>query len=109
VATIDLGKLSSIQTITIGCLQHYRDWIMMPQWVSFEISVDGEQFTEVARLLNDVSLQNQASVIKDFTASFPERKARFVRVTAKKIDALPKGHPGQGQPAWIFADEIIVN
>jgi hexosaminidase len=109
VATIDLGKLSPVQTITLGCLQHYRDWIMMPQWVSFEVSEDGDQFTEVAKLLNDVSLQNQAFVIKDFTASFPERKARFIRVTAKKLDALPKGHPGEGQPAWIFADEIIVN
>jgi hexosaminidase len=109
VATIDLGKLSPVQTITLGCLQHYRDWIMMPQWVSFEVSEDGDQFTEVAKLLNDVSLQDQASVIKDFTASFPERKARFIRVTAKKLDALPKGHPGEGQPAWIFADEIIVN
>jgi hexosaminidase len=109
VATIDLGKLSPVKTITLGCLQHYRDWIMMPQWVSFEVSEDGDQFTEVAKLLNDVSLQDQASVIKDFTASFPERKARFIRVTAKKLDALPKGHPGEGQPAWIFADEIIVN
>jgi hexosaminidase len=109
VATIDLGKLSPVKTITLGCLQHYRDWIMMPQWVSFEVSEDGDQFTEVAKLLNDVSLQDQASVIKDFTASFPELKARFIRVTAKKLDALPKGHPGEGQPAWIFADEIIVN
>jgi hexosaminidase len=109
VATIDLGKLSPVQTITLGCLQHYRDWIMMPQWVSFEVSEDGDQFTEVAKLLNDVSLQNRVSVIKDFTASFPERTARFIRVTAKKLDTLPKGHPGEGQPAWIFADEIIVN
>jgi hexosaminidase len=109
VATIDLGKTSSIHTISIGCLQHFRDWIMMPQEVSFEVSDDGEHFTEVAKVLNDVSLQNQSSVIRDFTANFPEQKARYVRVTAKKLDALPKGHPGEGQPAWIFSDEIIVN
>lgn len=109
VATIDLGKTSSIHTISIGCLQHFRDWIMMPQWVSFEVSDDGEHFTEVAKVLNDVSLQNQSSVIRDFTANFPEQKARYVRVTAKKLDALPKGHPGEGQPAWTFSDEIIVN
>jgi hexosaminidase len=34
---------------------------------------------------------------------------RFIRVTAKVLDALPDGHSGRGTPAWLFADEIIVN
>ncbi len=46
--------------------------------------------------------------MKNFTASFPSLKARFVRVTAKVLDQLPKGHSGEGKPAWIFADEFIV-
>lgn len=109
IATIDLGQEENIHTISLGCLQSYRDWIMMPRWVKFEISDDGKNFTEVQTIPNDISENEQASTIKDFTANFSERKTRFIRVTAKALDALPKGHPGEGKPAWIFADEIIVN
>jgi hexosaminidase len=109
IATIDLGEEKNIHSLAIGCLQASRDWIMLPQWVKFEISADGKSFTEVKTVANDVSANEQAAVIKDFTASFPERKARFVRVTARVLDQLPKGHSGEGKPAWIFADEIVVN
>ena len=108
VATIDLGKETGVKSISLGCLQAYRDWIMMPQWVKFEVSGDGNAFTEVATVNNTVSQDEQASVIKEFTANFPEQKVRFVRVTAKVLNALPKGHSGEGKPAWIFADEIVV-
>jgi hexosaminidase len=109
IATIDLGKEKNIHGISIGCLQHYRDWIMMPQWVKFEVSADGKNFTEIKTVSNPVSLDEQASNIKNFTAEFPEQKVKSVRVTAKVLDALPKGHSGEGKPAWIFADEIVVN
>ncbi|HRP16445.1 MAG TPA: discoidin domain-containing protein, partial [Ginsengibacter sp.] len=109
IATIDLGSDQDVHTISLGCLQSARDWIMMPQWVKFEVSADGNQFTEVKTVPNDVSPNEMASTIKDFKAEFPTQKVRFIRVTAKAIDGLPKGHPGEGKPGWIFADEIMVN
>ena len=109
IAIVDLGEVKNISSISLGCLQSYRDWIMMPQWVKFEISDDGQNFTEVKTIQNDVSVEEQTATIKDFVANFPGHKAKFVRVTAKVLDALPKGHAGEGKPAWIFADEIVVN
>jgi hexosaminidase len=109
VATIDLGEAKNIHSISLGCLQKYRDWIMMPRWVTFEISNDGQNFTEVKKIQNEVSIDEQSPTIKDFVADFSARKARFIRVTAKVLDALPKGHVGEGKPAWLFADEIIVD
>jgi len=109
IATIDLGDEKNIHRLSLGCLQRYTDWIMMPQWVKFETSSDGQNFTELKTVQNDVSVNEQSPVIKDFVADFPERNARFIRVTAKVVDALPKGHSGEGKPAWVFADEIIVD
>ena len=109
IATIDLGEEKNIHSISLGCLQAYRDWIMMPQWVKFEGSSDGQNFTELKTVQNDVSVNEQQPTIKDFVAAFPERNARYVRVTAKVLNVLPKGHSGEGKPAWVFADEIVVN
>jgi hexosaminidase len=109
IATIDLAEKMNIHSVSLGCLQRYRDWIMMPQWVKFEISSDGMKFTEIETVQNDVSLNEQSPIIKDFSIDFPNQDVRFIRLTAKVLEALPDGHSGQGMPAWLFVDEIIVN
>ncbi|MGJ7029669.1 glycoside hydrolase family 20 protein [Niabella hirudinis] len=108
VATIDLGQPVTAGTITLGCLQHYGQWIFFPQWVQFEVSDDGKQFSEVAKVMNTVPVADKAAQTKDFTAKFGQRSFRYVRVTAKNLGQCPKGHPGEGQAAWLFCDEIMV-
>jgi hexosaminidase len=108
IATIDLDQPTSVHQIIIGCLQSYNDWIFLPQSVTYEISNDGTNFTNLGTVKNDISPDEKNAVIKDFTLDFPGRNARYIRVTAKNIGVCPKGHPGEGKPAWIFADEIMV-
>ncbi len=108
IATIDLGEVKNIKSISLGCLQNYNDWIFMPSSVQFEISLDGKTFTTLQTVNNTISTEDRNATIKDFTTTFAEQKTRFVRVTAKNTKC-PNGHPGEGKPAWIFSDEIIVN
>lgn len=108
IATIDLGAQTNIGSISLGCLQNYKDWIMMPRWVKFEFSDDGITFRDPKTINSPVSPEEKMTLIYDFKAVFAQKKARFVRVTAKVLDALPKGHSGEGKPAWLFADEIVV-
>jgi hexosaminidase len=103
-----LGSSKTIQQVTLGCLQRYNDWIFLPQSVAVEYSVDGQNFTSLGTVNNTVSSDEKASIIKDFTVKAAAVQARYIRVTAKVIDACPKGHSGEGKPGWLFADEIIV-
>lgn len=107
IATIDLGETTTIQTISLGCLQKYVDWIFLPQWVMVEASADGVSFTELQTVQNPVSI-NQRECIQDFKISVPPLYARYIRITAKN-NRCPPGHSGEGKPGWIFADEIIVH
>ncbi len=106
IATIDLGISKPIEGIALGCLQNYNDWIFLPQSVKFETSMDGITFTEIKTVVNPIDV-NQKSVRYDFKANFPSQLVRYVRVSAKN-NLCPNGHSGAGKPAWIFADEIIV-
>lgn len=106
VATIDLGESKTISSITLGCLQKYRDWIFMPQLVSFEGSDDGKTFKTLATVNNPVKRSEEVAQY-DFKGEFSPQKVRFVRVSAQNT-LCPEGHPGAGKAAWIFADEIIV-
>jgi hypothetical protein len=43
-----------------------------------------------------------------FHISFSHQcKARFVKVKAINFGKLPDWHPGKGEPAWLFVDEIV--
>jgi len=106
IATIDLGEEKSIQSIALGCLQHYNDWIFLPQSVTFETSIDGNVFTEIKTVNNPIDI-NQKNAMFDFKADFPLQSARYIRVSAKD-NLCPPGHSGAGKPGWIFADEIVV-
>lgn len=107
IATIDLGEIKNIQNMALGCLQHYNDWIFLPQWVKFETSTDGIAFTEIKTVINPVDI-NQKTAIFEFKTTFPTQAVRFIRVTAKN-NLCPAGHSGAGKPGWIFGDELTVD
>ncbi|HMT97284.1 MAG TPA: family 20 glycosylhydrolase, partial [Ferruginibacter sp.] len=107
IAMIDLGEMKNIQSITLGCLQNYGDWIFLPQSVKFETSVNGTDFEEIQTVNNPVNI-NERTVQYDFKATFSNKAVKFIRVTAKN-NLCPPGHSGEGKPGWIFADEIVVD
>lgn len=108
IATIDLGAGQDVSRLTLGCIQQWGSWVFLPLWVRFEVSEDGTTFSQVGQVDNTIPPDTQGTVIKDFTLTIPTRKARFIRVTAANPKVCPKGHPGEGKPCWIFADELMV-
>jgi hypothetical protein len=49
-------------------------------------------------------------LIETIRAEVSSGPARFIRVQAQNIGRIPAGHPqAPGQPAWLFADEILVD
>lgn len=110
IATIDLGSIKRFSSISLGCLQHYKDWIFFPTNVKFEKSDDGKKFTTISNSKNISSPTDPMPNIANysFVTMDGAHKARYIRVTASVLPGAPKGHPGEGKPVWIFADEIIV-
>lgn len=106
IATIDLGSVKNIQSIAMGCLQNYSDWIFLPHSVKFEISANGTDFEEVQTANNPVSI-SERTALYDFKATFSPKAVRYIKVVAKN-NLCPPGHNGEGKPGWIFADEIVV-
>ena len=114
VAVVDLGKPQMISKLGAGFLQETGSWIWMPRTVNFELSLDGQNFTPVLSIPNDVPdgsdpNVNVGTLAKDFVKNITRRQARYVRITAVNFGKIPAWHPGHGGDAWIFADEIIID
>ncbi len=107
-AIIDLKKDTAISRIRSRFLQDAPSWIWMPCEVIFYVSSDGADYREVKRITTDVPTDEKEVVIREYTAELNKVRGRYVKVTATKLGAIPSWHPGAGQPAFIFTDEIEV-
>jgi hexosaminidase len=108
-ATIDLGADRTIRSVMGSFLQDVRSWIVFPKRVTVSVSHDAVSWDVVGSAAPGV-LPNDETALTRLIGIRPDRpvKARWIRLEAESSGPLPAGHPGAGQPSWIFADEIIV-
>jgi hexosaminidase len=105
---IDLGIDMTLTSISSSYMASVGSWIFLPQSVTYSTSSDGDRFTPVYESQTDIAPEDQGSRIKEYTASFPEVTARYVKVHSRGQITCPSWHAGAGGKAWLFCDEIIV-
>ena len=76
--------------------------------VEISLSKDSIHYFDEKTILNNVPQKNSEIILKDFKAEFKNQKARYIKVKAISIKKCPPWHPGAGQNAWLFIDEIEV-
>ncbi|MFO7916432.1 MAG: GH92 family glycosyl hydrolase [Candidatus Krumholzibacteriales bacterium] len=108
-AVVDLGKVRDISSISAGFLQNQGSWIFLPVRVEYFISENGEDFKRVASLSHNVSPEREGAVTREFSAYGLDARGRYVKILAHNMGICPDWHLGRGRPAWIFADEVVID
>jgi hexosaminidase len=106
---VDLGRPMNILRVGLDCLRSQGAWIFYPLWIDVQGSEDGESWLEMGRVeVPRERIEERQS--RRFEVSAPEGfpGVRFLRVRAGNHGALPTWHPGAGEDAWLFVDEILV-
>ena len=96
---LDMGEVKPIRYVGGTFMQLVGPWVFMPTKVDIYVSEDGQNFTHLAEVWNDVSLRTEDLVFKTFDA-ICNTKARYIRYKAERSKV--KG-------GWLFIDEIVVN
>ena len=107
-AIVDIETGTEISKIGIGFFQASSSWVVFPEYIEYFISTDGNNFEKVGRIDIPSTLRNPDWIQKDFTATFANQKAKYVKIFAKNLKELPSWHPSAGNKSWLMADEIIV-
>lgn len=105
---IDIGREMPVWRITASFLQSLPVWIFHPIEISFSISSNGKEYRMMGVIDNYPDRATMNDGKKYFEALVYGAPARYIRVRAKSIGLCPPWHHGAGGPAWLFADEIIV-
>jgi hexosaminidase len=107
---IELGGDFNLHSISTTFLLDQKKWIFVPEKVNYYVSNDGKNFQKIAGITHKIPQNAEVAITNDFKANLNRPlKARYLRVEAVNFGVCPEWHPGKGQNAWIFADEIVVN
>lgn len=96
--TVDLGEIKDIHYIGATFMQLKGPYVFMPEKVEIYASEDGEEFSPVGTISNDISTDNDALLFKPFSV-ICNTSARYVRYRAYRGEIKE----------WLFTDEIVIN
>jgi hexosaminidase len=107
--TVELPHAMSVSRVRVNFLQNVRSWIVLPRTVAMSFSTDGATWTVPITSTHAIPVSREGAIRQPFSAT-PSTKGpvKFVRITAESAGPLPPGHPGAGNVAWLFADEVEI-
>jgi alpha-mannosidase len=108
---LDLGQVRTIESVMLSCRENHGSRIFLPVAVQISISSDDKDFRTVVS--RDYPAPDKAGPAgsRELAFDLKRAEARFVRVKAVNMGALPKWHPNAANPAQnalMSFDEIIV-
>ena len=107
--TIDLGKETDIQQITLGCITNYGMGAHIPAKITVSVSNDNKTFTPIAeRSFTPEQIFREGIRIEDQLFDNLKTSGRYLKVDLKNPGKCPEDHTRPGQGTWVYVDEIIV-
>ncbi|MBA2611115.1 MAG: glycoside hydrolase family 92 protein [Bacteroidetes bacterium] len=106
---LDLKAEQEIGHVGLNCLQDTRSWILYPTTVSFYGSGDNTSFILIDSLENTVKPDDHTVQVHKFEKDLQKKiSLRYLKIVAKNYGKLPDWHPGKGDEAFIFVDEVEI-
>ncbi|HSG67507.1 MAG TPA: sulfatase [Bacteroidales bacterium] len=105
---IDLGSPTTFSIVESRFLSNQASWIFLPTDIELYAGNTASSLTLLDHISFD-SAQKDLDVYRHTYKYSGNIQARFVRVLAKNTGTCPDWHPGKGEKAWLFVDEVVVN
>jgi hexosaminidase len=102
-AVVDLGSTQSVSQLGINILKYHWQKMWEPTLLTFEVSTDGSNYTEVYRQTDFPD--NGINAVR---ANIKTQQARYIRIKATNKGIIPPGEYIAGAKAWLMVDEMII-
>lgn len=107
-ANLTFEKVTPMQQISLGVLNNPASWIFPPTEVKIYAAVNPDYFQEVGSLDKDQINTRLKNGHRELLVKTKSIQAKYLKIIAKNEGVCPPGHSGEGQKAWLFVDEIII-
>ena len=105
---IDMDGCEAYSSVRVGTFVQKAKLIFNPTYLTISASTDGVTYTELANEEYAVEGQNDPNGLKEYSLSFSETSARYLKVAVGCPLEVPQWHHYPERKANICVDEIIV-
>lgn len=108
-ADVELTKAVEISEVKLSFTHFPAPWVYLPKYVSVATSMDGKTFSEPVEVQIPIDVADQSNDYqRDYllSADLKNVKAKYMRIVAKPLEAMPEWHESKGKAPWMMIDEI---
>lgn len=98
-----------VQSVTLSSLIDVSSYIMPAQSIEIWGGDDTKNMKLLGRLVPEQPTKAIGNVMRGFECKFNKSVVKYIKIIGNPVAKLPAWHPGKGDKAWIFVDEILVN
>ncbi len=99
----------SLKSVTLNVMRQVQAYILLPQEVEIWGGADKKSLKLLKVIKNQMPVKDEGNALLKLDAKFEPRNVSCIKIVGKNFKKLPEWHPGKGQPAWLFIDEIFLN
>ncbi len=100
--------ITEIKEIEIRFLDLPDSWIFLPVTLSFSCLTEKNKWETFDKVLITREKRTTGGMIFHYKVKVNQKNIQQIKIKAVNPGICPPGHPGEGKPAWIFTDEVIV-
>lgn len=106
---LPFSKPVTIESVALNSLIDIGAYIMPPASIEIWGGDDQKRLKLLGQLRPQQPGKQMPSFTRNIECKFKPVEVTYLKIVATPVGKLPKWHPGKGDKAWIFVDEILVN
>lgn len=101
----------TISSISISYNENVQSYLLPPEQVEVWAGDDKNKMKLLKKITPAQPTEKEKNVVRNdgLKIDFTPSTYKVYKIVAKNVSKLPKWHPGKGDKAWVFIDEIFFN
>lgn len=98
-----------MQSVVLNVMRLVPTYIFPPVEVEIWGGSEKNKLRLLTRVKPEITRNGAERALLKIEAEFKPQNVSYLKIVAKNLKKLPDWHPGKGEPAWFFVDEIFLN
>lgn len=101
----------TIDTLSLSVKQHYNDYgyyIYPPEHIEVWGGLDSNNVKLLTKISPVLEKPGQVNLRRMISCPINTDNIGYIKLVAKPYSQIPKSFPAEGQPSWLFLDEIVI-
>lgn len=98
-----------MSSVSLNVMRLLPSYVFPPVAVEVWGGIEKDKLHLLSSVKPEVTKKDAQQALMGIEAVFKSQRVGYLKIVVKNLKKLPDWHPGKGQPAWVFIDELLLN